>query len=1540
MLLLIKNHPQYIIIIEFIACGQLKAKRPMLTNSNNEDNVNKIILILAMTLTMPQLFKAAEKRTSPLERSYSEQTKYARTMKSDKKEGSSEESIEQILARHSASSSILDKKTYVEKRRTRPSEEEEENLKQRRLMKPTAKPHSQESFAGYSNASSSSSSSSLAQFDEKVFNETAQLYGNKTANLIELEKIVSHLNTIQHAKSFAVPTFFGLSSREIIAYLEKKPYEQTTVWNYILQLWKKFKAAQPQNALLLTDAARTILTDIRKVLNETNFDVMNITGQNPARKKQLKAFLNAAHEQNTLLMVRSTGREDGKELSNAGGNASIASVAPTVDAVSKAISEVLMSYVSEKSIGQRLVGKDKHLFDAPFMAVLLQIMMGEMYGESTEIPKSGVMFSPEAEGETPDVVVIQATFGHNEGVVNGLVPVDTYYTGPTNITHPVISIKPKRLSAIPGKDGLDFIPNEQIIQRVSTLDPETVLALKHAALFIQNYYNNAVDIEFVILGDTIYFVQARPLEAKKFEASYLHPDFITQNSTQAVSIIPIGVGNAAVRIITHPNQVIITDNIRQALNIFLYNTPDQNAVQAVIINESAPATSHEATQFRRLGKPVLYAEELNTLKTWLQQLSQAPTTSSSIPLSSSSYATSSSGSSRPEGSPIGTTPLLIDAQRALILPFTPNDLFISAESSVELGWYTHPIAKKVSLMPAFISKLPKESTHKLTPKEFFKGISITKLIDLIKTENPEEARNALRSLLHRVLATLQRTQLIQVALKETAANTNAKLINDLMRIFLAITESAHEISNTLTKPNASRLERLYPITFLEALIRQLPEPNRLVNDYSFGSVLKTELQEQTIVNELNLQGAALREYVAQYAKAASSVFTPATRSHFQNFLRNLNTIEDPITQQKFARLIYDLQTLNLIPFWLNSSFQNAYAESPDDIQKTTLKLLEEYEHDADYFSNARTLMKDLSAFNPSAFEDPALFLKQYDALQKVLLNTVNHANALNTATGLKLLITLQIIKKTIDILDTSIKALTGSTLYTKAPTDKIKHFKSLLLLYFNLFETLTKISRINSLLSPLIDTETFSSLDEYVKKIEGELVSLINANNSLEQLESSPDFNVASAMLASAALWERSIPAQFTLEDLFTLIHQNLLIIVSRLTPAFNQQNLPATFNTLTDTISKLTSYNPDSDTSNKTNLVGVSFENNMLRYYYNLPMRNHSSTLQVAYDPNSDKTTLTLQYLGFNEYNRWGIIKDMAFLFTTLIGANLETPGEFNENLNSLKLTWEIKNKEQVDLINQFIEGSLKFSFFDFTTEKWIKEICQTLKISTEQLKHAACEILNDQPTEYPALLTIFEDSSTLSEKEKTCLNPVFKKMTTSFATLPLLKQKILWYKMILLLRNAESDFIRNHAVKFFQANYYNNSFPTYITGDEKQQFLFELFSIIENITQAELKKNRTDFILTVLKSPRIPKDSEHALEALLSHIENKPNSLREQNIKSLLDQLTDPNNNFPNLTPNDRNALTNLINESIENDNTSSTSTSSSTRLKDINIDDWFAL
>ena len=90
----------------------------------------------------------------------------------------------------------------------------------------------------------SAAAPSVPIFNQAAFNANAKLYGNKTANLIELKKVAGWLNhTANTELNFDVPPFFGLSSPEIIDYLKTMPYNNDNTWAYILEQWNSFEFA-------------------------------------------------------------------------------------------------------------------------------------------------------------------------------------------------------------------------------------------------------------------------------------------------------------------------------------------------------------------------------------------------------------------------------------------------------------------------------------------------------------------------------------------------------------------------------------------------------------------------------------------------------------------------------------------------------------------------------------------------------------------------------------------------------------------------------------------------------------------------------------------------------------------------------------------------------------------------------------------------------------------------------------------------------------------------------------------------------------------------------------------------------------------------------------------------------------------------------------------------------------------------------------------------------------------------------------------------
>lgn len=100
-------------------------------------------------------------------------------------------------------------------------------------------------------------------FNKTVFDSNTTKFGNKAANLIELEKLATILNQKKPGR-FAVPAFFPISSDVIQAYLQEH-----NVLNQIETLWQEFQKAQAGNVQSLTPHAKIHLKSLENLIEKT-----------------------------------------------------------------------------------------------------------------------------------------------------------------------------------------------------------------------------------------------------------------------------------------------------------------------------------------------------------------------------------------------------------------------------------------------------------------------------------------------------------------------------------------------------------------------------------------------------------------------------------------------------------------------------------------------------------------------------------------------------------------------------------------------------------------------------------------------------------------------------------------------------------------------------------------------------------------------------------------------------------------------------------------------------------------------------------------------------------------------------------------------------------------------------------------------------------------------------------------------------------------------------------------------------------------------
>jgi len=445
-----------------------------------------------------------------------------------------------------------------------------------------------------------------------------------------------------------IPSFIPIEDSPVRTHLKKFAPQ-------IFDLWESFTKTQAGHQTLIPESTK-ILQNIQAIIHQ-------VFTENTFQNEALKQYLDTL-DKDDRLMVRSTGMEDSVDFANPGGNESVAGVPCTAEAISEAMGIVVASYFSEKSIGQRLRGKQQVISKDAFMPVLVQKMIGEKLGgepkpEPKNIVKSGVIHV------TPTGVRIDVAPGHGELVVDSQGPSDTYYVNmDSGVVHEQRMVKTHRLVASLGK--LLTVSNPDKLATAPSLSDREARWIAKKAEEVRQHYKLPMDLEFVFdpVKQKFNLVQARPIQqapivseetlekqktattdgssgaekkgfAEKSEKrkdprldmpSSVPPekmmDFLELHDKHQIEITEGSVvtpAKAAVKLVTDPKQLIVTDTIAKAYALFgdpkkTYNT---QAI-AVVIREFSHKATHEAAYFHSLGIPILQMKEKQRIESWMQ----------------------------------------------------------------------------------------------------------------------------------------------------------------------------------------------------------------------------------------------------------------------------------------------------------------------------------------------------------------------------------------------------------------------------------------------------------------------------------------------------------------------------------------------------------------------------------------------------------------------------------------------------------------------------------------------------------------------------------------------------------------------------------------------------------------------------------------------------------------------------------------------------------------------------------------------------------
>ncbi|KKQ49487.1 MAG: hypothetical protein US69_C0005G0045, partial [candidate division TM6 bacterium GW2011_GWF2_38_10] len=1105
------------------------------------------------------------------------------------------------------------------------------------------------------------------------------------ANLAKLNQSCSRPITIGAVEyTVKVPDFIGVSDEHVHDFLQEKISDFDARWDALCAPYREQQEEILANKKLPDDflsAAEELGEQIKRVcLKEFKFT----EGQ--------KKFITTANAKEYRLMVRSTGKEDTAEMANAGGNTTVINVEPTVEAIRSAIGEVVASYIGKKSLSQRVsvATEEKHindLFERPFMPVLLQVMIGEPRGgqqlaafeDVATLPVPGVMFTTEAEGFTKGLVHIQTTFGHNEGVVNSLVPVDTWYVSKHNTVFPIVRHKHERL--VPGDHGLErkknTLPNGETFGFLPSLTGEAAQAIAQAGRVIEENYGQHMDVEFVLMPQTrtIYLVQARPIVAGEKKPTYLTDSFIKDvPEMQLMQCSKVGVGRAEVAVAESADGIMVHDTLLQALNVYLQKKSDErNAIKCVVVQQASAATSHEATMFRSFNMPVMQHNNVGHIHGWL---------------------TSQKGQ------------IVVDPQRGLLLA-------IDEKIAPVAGWFESPLPRQLSVGVVGGMNSHAAVQRLLFDHEVRHDIS-SKMLDIFEIlKNPEskaQAEDALCVLLKRLFAGLKQLAGGRLHMHDLGKHGfNPSLLADVNTLLGAKSEMAYALLFSLScavedylrnleqisdDVLARNMQLLYPVQFMQALYNQMRDP-QIVAPISLATLLAGARRD---VRSVGLSGAPVQSVATlDMLKVASDYgFSLEIKNRWAGFTKGLSSLQQGILMRQMQLL----EELGSMPMFVNVIFPSMYKQG-DDAVGVVRQIVRLMEHNADSFKTLQEMQQKIAGWDVCVFTDPAAFTKQWNRFEQELLHyfmSDDFANMFQPLekNNLVQMTALSVMHKIVDVFDTSIKSLKGSTEYVDVQR-KVDNVHIMVVAYWNLFERWVKFLPEN--IFPVSREADYWLRDDWMQDV-GKYIEIMGYfkhtgfnMRGLSDLEPSVGFNVAVAAIGSAGrideVLDGSYKQRWTLEDYFTLSHQNLLVTLSYLLKYVVDVNdllLPYSIRDFHDILSGDFTYFVNVDGGEvvlynygqamrvvnfQSSLVGLLINENGVSFYYNVPLRGHSARFVLSYY--YKKNDIIAEAYFYRNLARPQVFKRIAlyadildiYLSTKLLSSRIES--------NLVYLSWDV---------------------------------------------------------------------------------------------------------------------------------------------------------------------------------------------------------------------------------------------------------------------------
>jgi Pyruvate phosphate dikinase, AMP/ATP-binding domain len=1032
-----------------------------------------------------------------------------------------------------------------------------------------------------------------------------QRYGKKHENLIKQARLVEALQL----PGVQVPIPKGIASDTIRAFLEKEAPELFTHWQ---ALGQEFSAYQGSSPFLEQPTSKAHLKAIDQAIARA-FGKTSISHWAP---EELVVWLKSLEANGDYLMVRSTGAEDSRQTANAGGNVSKAYVSPQTAPFCEAVGDVVRSYFSYPSLQNRINAGLNPFAHELKLAVTAQPLIGEAVDGKTppsQIPISLVLFTSEplyVGGEKFRVMRLSATYGHGEGVVgNQGIASDTALILISEAKPDQLYVlydnqaKPERLAPKRTSEGIHLAktPNPPSLVNKPVLSSEWLSNLYTWGIIGEKFFDDEpTDMELVIKGGMLYPVQARPVNRPALLPTYLDTRKIAAlpsnpiiRTLSAETLVP---GKASVVIASKSEGILFAPTLEEAERLF-----HKGQHQIVIVTQPEPANSHPVVNFSALGIPCLVATDQD-VQAFIAQANEK-------------------------------TPLVVCMQTATLHLWDSEKG--EAKSFISNGFAVHPAKVAISL-PAEAISLHGESSP--VPQE------VKDLILAVRSATTQKAATA-------ALQQLRQNDWVN------SAKTRQKELVDQMKSLPFVPKVARETVNIL-KELDKKLERAFDEA--EAAWNRAEPTERLrplfhakvLENLLFGIPAKGgSLAQYSIVEAepLSAQALALIQYqkhlshpahFAEILPEGFQVLTKETELLWQQFLLELEPLVEKgeIHQEKVVQLktlVATLEHAGLLPTWFSFFFPASYRSgmNPEEKLNSILQTLPSEEQ-----GTIEAILKKNDALDDlrkqiDLFSDPKTFEKGWAQLLDTCSSEMDISfleTTIKQNSPISGIFANKAMGELVDIFDTAIKTMKASTAWNEG--EKVVLFKKMLKPYLALLRDWS-----THLLSSSFAFHWQWPLNTYLEQLE----SLLNNMpiDDFTHLRPSPNFSVAAAILGSGTAFERHFPVN--LEDMFTLIHQNLLVCIGDLEnhsytdQRIEQSALPISLKTAMKIMTP-------SAFGRAIQRLGMEITDKEVIINYNVPLRNHSGRISLLYDKNSGRVAFKAYLLG-EARTRWPLIAEMG---------------------------------------------------------------------------------------------------------------------------------------------------------------------------------------------------------------------------------------------------------------------------------------------------------